>query len=1015
MNNVDLWRGFLASCSVGAVVIGISAAEARPATFDIQPQPASTGVRIFSQQAGMPILAPASLVANRRVNAVRGRMEIESGLGLLLRGTNINYRMSGGTIILSQLAAAAVQTRAPAAAPIAPQPRVEAELSAAALPEPVAPEIVVTGSRVARGGFLAPTPTTVLSAEEIRQSGTANVADALNRLPALRPSLTPSATTSNSNYSGGNYLDLRGLGGNRTLVLVEGQRFVSSIVEGPTDINVIPQALIAGVDVVTGGASAAYGSDAVGGVVNIRLDHRLEGVRATIQGGITDHNDHRNYLVSVALGETFANGRGRLILSAEAAENNGVFSIYRRDWGRRNRGTIANPDYSATNGQPRNLLVDNALRSNTSYGGVINAGPLRGIQFAPGGSAIPFQYGSQVTVRTMQGGDGAYANATAILETPTQRRTGYGRVSFEFSPSFSAYAEGSWSQADTTTLSTTREDTAIRVGVDNPFLPESVRTAMVGQGLTSVTVGRYSRDYGTGTYYLRNRTVRGVVGLEGSFGDWSWDAYYTHGDTRNRRAGENIRNNVNYALAVDATRDPLTGAAVCRNVAARAAGCIPLNIFGEGAPSPQSIGYVTGNSSLRVGHLTQDAAALTVRGQPLSTWAGPVRLAAGVEYRRDSADVTMDALTASGTFATGTSVPWSGDVSVKELFGELLVPLAADQPWARALTLDLAGRVTDYSTSGTVSTWKAGLVWSVNDRIRFRSTLSRDIRAPSLSELFSGIVQGRQDVFDPVRNQTYLTLISTQGNSRLDPESARTITAGIVTNNLFVRGLRLSVDYYDIRIKDAIAAIAFRSIVDRCYRDQPNLCGLITRGPGGDIVSVEASPQNLQSVQLRGLDFEAAYSSSLAGGSLSLRGIASYVGHISYDDGEVKTVLDGSLLSPSPMGVNGRPHWSGLLSATYELDRVTGYAAARYIGGANINNLYTNADLDRLRTPAIVYVDLSASYALLRGDRRNAELFLAVQNAFDTDPPATDGARGTEPGIYDLIGRTYTAGVRLRF
>ncbi|MDA5194998.1 TonB-dependent receptor [Govanella unica] len=992
---------------------GALAAESKIVQFDVDAQSASSGIREFAQQAGVPILAPSEVVSDKRINAVGGTMEVEQALKLMLRGTKINYKVDRGAIILSQLDQSIGTAALPF--PVAMQAEADNRLSAPAATREPEVEIVVTGSRVARNGFEAPTPMTVLTAEEMSLSASPNVADALNKLPILRPSLTASSTTSNSNYSGGNYLDLRGLGANRTLVLVDGKRFVSSIVEGPTDINVIPQALIAGVDVVTGGASAAYGSDAVGGVVNLRLDHNLEGVRATLQGGITDHNDHRNYLASLAVGQGFSGGRGKLLLSVEAAQNSGVFSLSRRDWGRDQRGAIANPAYTATNDEPRNLLVNNALRSNTSYGGVINSGPLKGIQFAPDGSAIPFQYGDLVTSRTMMGGDGAYADINSIIETPTKRRSGYGRLSYELSDSLSAYAEGSWAQADTTTLSTTREDTSIRVTPDNPFLPQSVRTAMAQQGLGSVTVGRYNRDYGTGTYYLRNKTVRGVLGLEGEIGGWNWDAYYTHGDTKNSRAGRNIRNNEHYAFAVDATTDPLTGAAVCRNVGARAAGCIPLNIFGDGAPSPQSIGYVTGDTSWRVGHLTQDAAALSVRGKPLSLWAGPLSVAGGIEYRRDSAVVTMDELTANGIFATGTSVPWAGHVNVKEAFAEVLVPLAENVSWAQSLNLDLAGRLTDYSTSGTVNTWKVGGNWNVNDVLRFRTTLSRDIRAPSLSELYSGTVQGRQDVLDPVLNRTYQVLISTKGNAGLKPEIANTFTAGVVFSNLLIPGFRASIDYYDIKVKDAIAAITFRSIVDRCYRDQPALCSLITRGANTEITDVQASPQNLQSLKARGIDFEASYTAHIGEGSLSLRTIVSYLNHISYNDGLVETVLDGSLLTPLAIGVNGQPKWRAMGSATYELNRATFHMSTRYIGAANISNLYTGKDLDKLRVSPVAYVDLSASYALIDGDKTTAELFVAVQNAFDTAPPATDGARGTEPAVYDLIGRTYTAGLRLKF
>ncbi|RYE04024.1 MAG: hypothetical protein EOP61_02270 [Sphingomonadales bacterium] len=1006
----------LSTCAVSALICA-APVQAKSQSFDIPAQAASSGVREFARQANVQVLAPQALLTGKRVKAVRGTMSVQQALTQMLSETGLGWTtLSSGAIVINVRRAA---VRAPAPVAVAASQDVPAPANGVAADESQVVEettIIVTGSRVARNGFQAPTPLTVLGADELQNMGVPNVAEGLNKLPALRATLTPSSSTSNSSYAGGNYLDLRGLGANRTLLLVDGRRFVSSIVEGPTDVNVIPQALIGSAEIVTGGASAAYGSDAVAGVVNLKLDHALRGFKATLQGGITDHADNRNFLGSIAFGTSFADGRGKLLLGGEAAQNSGVLSLLDRDWGRLERGIIANPAYTATNSEPRNLLVNNARRSNTSYGGVITSGPLAGIQFAPDGTAIPFRNGGLRTARTMQGGDGAFPNASSIIATPSNRQNAYARISYEVSPALALYAEGSWAESRATTVSTTREDTAIAVRIDNPFLPQSVRTAMTNANIAGFTMGRYNLDYGTGTYYLRNRTIRGLIGAGGEIGGgWKWDAYYIRGDTNNRRTGENVRNTANYNLAVDATTDVLTGAAVCRNVAARAAGCVPINLFGHGAPSQQALDYVTGDTSIRVGHFTQDSAALTIQGEPLHTWAGPVSLAFGAEYRRDAASVAVDALTAAGTYATGATVPWNGSVNVKEAFAELVVPLARDSSWAHAIDLNVAGRLTDYSTSGTVSTWKVGATWDITSQVRLRATLSRDIRAPSLAELFQGARQSRSDVFDPVVNQTYLTLISTQGDARLRPEKAQTFTAGLVLNDLPFRGLRASVDVYDIRMDDAIAAITFTSIVDRCYRDQPNLCALISRGANGLISQVQTSPQNLQSIQVRGVDFELGYTGDLGPGKIALRGIATYADRIRYDDGLVVTPLEGSILNPFDIGLNGQPRWRGIASATYTLDAATFYLGSNLIGAANINNTYTSKDLDKLRVAPIAYVDASFSYEVVRSETRSAELFVAVQNALDTAPPATGDDRGTSPTVYDVIGRVYTAGVRLKF
>lgn len=917
---------------------------------------------------------------------------------------------------LALLATASVLGTASASAQPAAATDADPALEAGASDASGAEDIIVTGSRVARSGFNAPTPTTVLGTEEFEKVAAPNLADVVNQMPAVRPSLTPSSSTNNSQYAGGNYLDLRGLGFNRTLVLVDGKRFVPAQIQGPVDINAIPQALIGSIDIVTGGASAAWGSDAVAGVVNFKFDHKLEGFKGSVQAGITDHNDHRNYLASIAYGRAFADGRGKLLLAGEIAQNSGIARQGDRDWGDQGWGIIANPAYTATNQEPRNLLVADARSANLSYGGVINSGPLAGYHFAPDGTLIPFRYGSLRTATGMVGGDGSSGSSDLVLEVPLKRRSAYGRLSFEATDSITAYAEASWAQSKTDHPGLTRTDNAIAISIENPFLQESVRGAMADAGIDRFTMGRYSRDYGRGMNHIRAETTRFVGGLEGEFGGgWSWDAYYTRGQTKNRHRGSNARINANYLFAVDAVTDPATGAAVCRNLAARAAGCVPINLFGDGAPSPEAIAYVTGET-WRVWDLTQDAAAVTLRGEPFSTWAGPVSLATGVEWRHETADVTSDPLSAAGSFSTGNTVPWKGEVTVKEAFGELVVPLAVDQSWADSLELNVAGRLTDYSTSGTVTTWKVGGTWEVNDDLRFRATRSRDIRAPSMAELFSGATTAQFSPFDPVINQSYSVQTLTRGNGSLQPEKADTLTAGVVLSPAFVPNLRVSIDYYDIKLKDAILALSATSIVDRCYRDQPQLCGLITRGADGRIAQVESSPQNLQAVHTRGVDVEIAYRMPVASGDLSLRTLVTYVGKMTLDDGRTVTELAGSTDQPTIASLGGTPRWRANANATYKAGPTTLSLTGRYVGGGNINNAFTYKDLDVLEHSGRLYVDLSAQYAIIDDGDRKVSLFAGISNLLDNDPPITGtGGFATVRSLYDVVGRTYTAGVRFRY
>lgn len=886
--------------------------------------------------------------------------------------------------------------------------------NAQALPEE-SMEIVVTGSRIARSGFEQPTPTTILGADQLARQATPNVADAINTLPQLRASLTSTTNTSVAAVVGKNVLDLRGLGGQRTLVLVDGKRFVAGTLEGVVDLNFIPQALVESVDIVTGGASAAYGSDAVAGVVNLRLNKSLEGMRVALQGGITDHGDYRNYLASIALGHGFADGRGRVTLSAESAENSGITSIRKRDWAAGGPGTIANPAYTATNDEPRNLLVPAGVRfSNSSTGGVINSGPLAGIQFGPGGVPLPFRYGSLVTGRTMIGGDGAYMSQDLPIAAATKRKAFFGRASYEFSDALEVFAEGYFARTSADTLSATREDTAITIRNDNAFLPDSIRTAMADNGISTFTMGRFSSDYGSTSTVGRDRSLRGVLGVTGKIGGtWSYEAFYTRGHTEQRTHGYGIRLINNYAFALDSVVDPLTGAAVCRNLAARAAGCVPINLFGDGSPSPQAVDYVTADL-FRLAKLDQHVVGGLVRGDLFDSWAGPVSVAVGSEYRREKVDFTTDTNASSFLLATGNSVPWRGGVHVKEVFGEAVVPLARDMSFARSIDLNLAGRMTDYSTSGTVATWKAGATWEVNDFIKFRGTISRDIRAPSLVDLFSGDIQNLVNIVDTRLNENYQARTITGGNRFLDPERAITKTVGVVVTGLIPR-LRASIDYYDIQVKDALSTLTPDTIIRRCETDTPSLCSFITRDAGDKITFIRVAPANLQSIRNTGFDFELDYSFPLAGGTVRIHPTVNYVDRLTYADGVNTVRLDGSIATPFRFGTNGVPRWRGSFMGSYDHGPLSLNLLVRYIGSANLNNSYTSKDFNILRVPSVVYADTSLSY---RFDEVKGvpQVFFKINNLFDKDPPLTDGAFfGTNPTMYDVVGRTYSLGVRMSF
>lgn len=881
---------------------------------------------------------------------------------------------------------------------------------------PIDEEIVVTGSLIARSGFDAPTPVTAIGAEDLLRVAAPDIATVINQMPAVRASLTPASTGNLSSLAAGNYMDLRGLGYQRTQILIDGRRYAPTTPSGGVNVSSIPQALVRGVDIVTGGASAAYGSDAVAGVVNFKIDDEFQGLKGKLQGGITDHNDYRNYLASVAYGTNFADGRLRLTIAGEATQNSGIDFIGDRDWGN-NPARISNPAWTATNDEPRYLIVSNVRAANASYGGVINSpGALRGIQFTPDGTAVPFTYGTNATSTAMVGGDGVNSTADNVGATPFKRYTGFGRLTFEASDSVTLFAELNYAKTKSKapTLSRTEQ---LTISVDNPFIPDSVRDVMIADGISSFVMGRSLNDYARGDFNIDIDTLQAVTGAEGSFGgSWNWNAYYSYGHTKNVLTLEQ-RITSRFALALDAVTDPVTGASVCRSTLTDPTnGCVPINLIGEGNVTDAAANYINGMSR-REWDIKQHVVAGTIRGEPFSTWAGPVGIAVGAEYRNWKVDTTSDSISQMQGYLGGGTIPYSGKVEVKEVFGEILVPLASDQSWAKDLNLSLAGRITDYSTSGTVETWKAGLSYAINDSVRLRATRSRDIRAPGLEELFAAGSTSTLGVQDPAfGGETYSVQAANTGNSALTPEKADTFTAGIVLTPDFVSGFKFSIDYYDIKLKNAIIALTPATIVDQCFTTAPQLCSLITRGADGRITRVLNGPVNLQRVQVRGIDFETSYSFPLGAGDMSLRGLATYIDKAEIDNGITSSELHDAVNQPTIAALGGNPRWRFNTSASYATDIWRLSLTGRYVGGGRIDPSFTKKELAELRVSGRLYFDISGEYALIeRGDSKVA-LFGAIQNLMDKDPPITGvGGYGTTRSLYDTIGRLYNVGVRFQF
>lgn len=879
-----------------------------------------------------------------------------------------------------------------------------------------AADIIVTGTRITRSGFSAPTPLTVLSTEDINARAPANIANFVNELPQLAPSVTPGTTLIGvgGGTGGANILNLRGLGISRTLVLLNGNRVVSSTTTGGVDVNMMPQGLISRVDVVTGGASAAWGSDAVAGVVNFVLNTKYEGFKFNIQGGSSSRGDASNVTGSATFGTGFAEGRGHFVMDVSGSIQRGINDYADRGWYKGYK-IINNPAFVAGNGQPQRLVTPSDLYGATE-GGIILSGPrAQTTAFDAAGNPFAFDRGSALFPYKI-GGTPNDLSASYTLLVPVKYGNVFGRLSYDLTDDISAYVEASYAASRTRNASVSY--TALGAQViqpDNAVLPASLA------GSAPFAIGKVYSSLGEPIAQNDREVMRGLIGADGKLGgSWTWKTYYQHGEARILNQVSNDPIVANVGRAIDAVRNA-SGQIVCRSTLTNPTnGCVPLNPFGTAPASAATIQYTNGLSIQHI-KLKQNVASGQINGEPFSTWAGPVSIAAGVEYRTESYTADADALSqvsAPPSFWVGNYKAGNGKYHVKEAFGELAVPLLKDVPLAQSLDLNLAGRITDYSVSGTVKTWKAGLAWTVIDDIRFRGTLSRDIRAPNLNDLFLGGQVNTQIITDPQRANAQTSVSQVvQGNLALTPEIARAATVGVVLQPSFLPGLNFSVDYYRTKIKNAITSLGAQQIVNNCFAGQTVFCGGVIRDAAGVITRVNVQGFNANSERLSGIDYELSYNHGLGNGRVMARVLLTQTLKRSITASGVTQDLLGRTADQAP-GANP-PKWRWNVNLGYDIGISRTVLTMRGLSHGVYDNAWTSGvQIDNNRIKGVNYFDLSQTFRIEVAGHK-ADVFGVVENMFDKDPPVAAAATflypGTNPTYFDVIGRRFRVGVRFEY
>jgi iron complex outermembrane recepter protein len=921
-------------------------------------------------------------------------------------------------------------------------------------------EVTVTGSRIQRAdGFSAPTPVTVLGADRLEQRGIPNIGDALNEIPSFRASTNPATVQNTGGNIGARVLDLRGLGATRTLVLVDGRRFVASTSQGTIDTNLVPSALIERVDIVTGGASAAYGSDAVAGVVNFNLASNLEGMRANTSYGASFRGDDENLNASVAGGLPFAGGRGHFVWAGEFSNEHGMGDCYTRSWCGQEWLNLGNTP-PGTGGRPANNITDDVHTATLSQDGVINSSsatfPLRGLTFNADGTTRPFQYGelygTNLAPIFMKGGEGHGENVFIqgyLLKVPVKRYIAYTKTTYELTDSIQGGLDVSFGQVEGQSYGTQYRDSAGNVDTPlsfgailsgNPFIPASVQQTMTTNNIPRFTLGRAFGDIGNALAESTTKTYRAVASLKGDFGDssWGWDGYYQFGKN-------DVRLDVSGNVSISRMRKSMdavtssSGQIVCRvNADASTTNddpaCAPFNPFGRNRFSQEAEAYVTPHG-FQTTAIREHVAAANVQGDLFTLPAGAVQLAGGAEWRKQKLTGDADPISKATDFYSLNGQALAGEIEVTEGYLETNIPLLRDVPFVQALELNGAVRRTHYSFSNpstadnslSVTTWKAGTTWQMIPQLRVRATKSRDIRAPNLSELFGPLTTGGGGVIDPATGRQLNPQQISGSNPLLTSETADSWTAGIVFQAEGVlEGLQLSADYYDIQVDDAIGTLGGQTVANRCFQGATEFCPLVDRDPvSGEITRIRNILLNVNSIVTKGVDIEAQYRFGMGdAGNLDLRLLGTIVKDLLTVDSAGSTQragMTGWRAGTQP----GMPDWSGDLLTTWSRDRLSVTMHNKYIPSGQYNNslvgpnepgwridLINGANINEVDSQ--FYTDLSGQFQLRDDD--GLVIFAGVNNVFDKEPPLAPSVAGNGNFIlFDPIGRSYRLGLRATF
>ena len=936
--------------------------------------------------------------------------------------------------------------------------------------------VIVTGTRIKRTEFALPVPAQVLDSAAIDIAGANELSEAIVELPAITPSITTETSQSSTQNSGLSTVSLRNLGSSRTLTLIDGRRTVGNTPTGSTvSFSTIPDSFVERVEVITGGASALYGSDAVTGVINVIMKDDFEGLSFESRVGTSNDGGNTEYGIEIAAGGNFADGRGNVMLAFEY-DTEGPIREFQRDLANDPRGVDTDdngPDEfepNFTSNIPGGLFAGNegdALNPDRDstwwyFGGGDFTGPLTE-DFSTDDNGFNFLGPETISI-------------------PRDRMLFAGKMDYDLSDSVRFFASAQYSHIYTKSERVADTASSSRLGGDfpifladgvtpHPFVPQEIFDDAVELGRDDITFRRSWLELGNRFREADNDTLRVWAGFDGVLDDnWSWEVNFGYGEFRRAqsRVGDLVIPNYLQAINVEFidAGDPSQGLQ-CADANARSAGCVPLDVFGIGAVSPEAAEWIILRDQLRARNRTTTAQAW-ITGDLVDLWAGPLSVAAGYDYRREASRTRWDPISTSGGGTVTQQVNQDGLQDVHEGFVEAVMPLAS------GLAAEGAVRVSDYSTIGTVLSWKAGGTWQPVEDIRFRGVFAVSNRAPNNIELFSRGVFGQGGLGDPCdmvtatstgivdetcrQDPVVAAVISSNGvfedlglqvqqpvfgNLDLEEETSRTVTAGIVLTPSFAPGLSISADYYRIKIEGAISEIDSSDIVDFCYTSGnfagTASCALIERDAADDgrLDVVPQTSLNVDELRTEGIDVTMQYWFEPAASSVPL--LNAVPGDVTLT-GTFSRVLEFVEEAPIPgtnetlvtdeLGLTGLPKFRGRFGVRWE-DGPLSVSWRTLVVGSMLNDNNERTRLSEciefdncdekiaLFLPRDMRHNIRVSYDVGEFVGGDANVYFGINNLLNNQGPSlfdiNENVGENSHSLYDITGRFFYGGVRLNF